>query len=96
MKSLMKSIDPKGAASFAVLLLALINQFLAMEGMSPLPISNDDLSGWVATGLTGAAALYGWFDSHHLTKSTDQMANALSEDAAKDAKSGGEASEDTK
>lgn len=43
------NIDPKGAASFAVLLLALINQFLAVKGQSPLPISNDDLSGWVST-----------------------------------------------
>lgn len=90
------NIDPKGAASFAVLLLALINQFLAVNGQSPLPISNDDLSGWVSTGLTGVAALYGWFSAHNLTKSPTDKVNASSTDASQSPKTGGEASEDAK
>lgn len=88
------NIDPKGAASFAVLLLALINQFLAVKGQSPLPISNEDLSGWVSTGLTGVAALYGWFSTHNLTKSPTDKSNVSSTGTSQSSKTGGEASED--
>lgn len=90
------NIDPKGAASFAVLLLALINQFLAVKGQSPLPINNDDLSGWVSTGLTGVVALYGWFSNRQLTKSTPDKTNVSSEDASQTTKKGENPSEDAK
>lgn len=90
------NIDPKGAASFAVLLLALINQFLSMKGQGPLPINSDDLNYWVSTGITGVAALYGWFSAHDLTKSPTDKSNVSSTDASQSPKTGGEASEDTK
>lgn len=96
MKNFISKIDPKGAASLAVLFLALINQFLAVGGQSPLPISNDDLSGWVSTGLTGVVALYGWFSNRQLTKSAPDKTNVTSGDASQATKKGGEASEDTK
>lgn len=90
------NIDPKGAASFAVLLLALINQVLAMNGQGLLPINSDDLNQWVSMGVTGVAALYGWYDKHHLTKSTSLPANSASKDASEGPKKGDNPCEDAK
>lgn len=48
-------------ARLAVLGLTMINQFLAMRGKSPLPISNDDLNYWTSTGITSIVSLWTFF-----------------------------------
>ena len=90
------NIDVKGVASLAVLLLALINQFLSMRGQGPLPINSDDLNYWVSTGLTGAVAIFGWFSNLQLTKSMPDNPNATSLDASQMPKKGANPSEDKK
>ncbi|VDG32901.1 hypothetical protein [Lactobacillus plantarum] [Lactiplantibacillus mudanjiangensis] len=62
------NIDVKGTASFAVLLLTLINQALSMQGKGPLPIDSDQLNYWVSTTLTGVASLIAYFGSHGIVK----------------------------
>jgi len=51
-------------ARLAVLGLAMINQFLAMRGKSPLPISNDDLNYWTSTGITTVVSVYTYFKTN--------------------------------
>ncbi len=48
-------------ARLAVLGLTLVNQFLAMRGKSPLPISNNDINYWTSTGITAVASVYTFF-----------------------------------
>lgn len=48
-------------ARLAILGLTMINQFLAMRGKSPLPISNDDLNYWTSTGITTVVSVYTFF-----------------------------------
>lgn len=51
-------------ARLAVLGLTMINQFLAMHGKSPLPISNDDLNYWTSTGITTVVSVYTYFKTN--------------------------------
>lgn len=68
MKNFMSKLDPKGIASLVVTLLALINQFLSMQGKGPLPISSDQLNYWVSTDITGAVMVYQYFSNNQLVK----------------------------
>ncbi|MDK3667878.1 phage holin [Staphylococcus pseudintermedius] len=48
----------------AVLILALVNQWLANHNMSPLPTTEDDLNTLILTG----AALWTWYKDNPVTK----------------------------
>ncbi|MGV3043520.1 phage holin [Staphylococcus rostri] len=48
----------------AVLILALVNQWLANHNMSPLPTSEDDINTLILTG----AALWTWYKDNPVTK----------------------------
>ncbi|WP_204120325.1 phage holin [Levilactobacillus wangkuiensis] len=90
------NIDAKGAAELAVLLLAVVNQFLSYRGQGPLPIKSDELNYWVSTGFTGVAAIWNAISRSYLTKSITSKANVLPVTASDTPKKGDEASEDAK
>lgn len=49
------------------LALALINQFLTVYGASPIPIENETVELLISTGVTAAAALWGWWKNNSFT-----------------------------
>ena len=53
----------------AVLILALINQGLALAGKSPLPIQNEDISNMISFVVTGITSLLAWWNNNSFTRS---------------------------
>ena len=60
-----------------ILLLALINQFLSMAGVSPLPIEDEQVETIITTAWTVIAALIAWWKNNSFTQA------ALAGDALK-------------
>ncbi|MED2940643.1 phage holin [Cytobacillus horneckiae] len=51
----------------AVLLVALVNQFLVATGLNPIPGSEQLWGEVVSTIFTGAAATWAWFKNNYIT-----------------------------
>lgn len=60
-----------------VLLLAIINQFLAILGKSPLPVDNNELSEWLSWGFTTTAAIWAWWKNNSFTKNAIKADESL-------------------
>lgn len=69
-----------------ILLLALINQVLAICGVSPLNIADDDVSTVVSTLWTIVSAIVAWWKNNSFTQdaiSADEYLNELKTEEAK-------------
>ena len=66
----MKKINiTKGTLIRTILLvLALINQILAVFGKSPIPIDDDTLTNFISTAWTVIASLIAWWKNNSFTK----------------------------
>ncbi|MGL5437427.1 MAG: phage holin [Lachnospiraceae bacterium] len=64
----MKNISAGTAARTAVLLLALLNNALAIAGKSPLPIENEAVTGMVSFLFTTGAAFVAWWKNNSFTQ----------------------------
>lgn len=64
----MKKIDKGTIIRTAVLVLAIINNVLALFGKSPLPFDNEQLTAVISYGFTIAAALAAWWKDNGFTK----------------------------
>ncbi len=51
-----------------ILVLALINQALAISGKSPLPIDDASVELWISMAWTGVASLWTWWKNNSVTK----------------------------
>ena len=51
-----------------LLVLALINQVLAVFGKSPIPIDDDTLTNFISTAWTFIASLIAWWKNNSFTK----------------------------
>lgn len=68
MKNFMGKIDEKSAATFVVMLFALVNQALTMTGHPIINVSNDQISDVVAVAFTIATSVGGFFMNRTLIK----------------------------
>ena len=59
----------------AVLILALINQGLALAGKSPLPIQDEDISNMVSFVVTGITSLIAWWNNNSFTQAAIEADN---------------------
>lgn len=73
MKNFMSKIDEKSLATFAIMLVALINQALTMAGHPIIQISDDQVSSVVAVVFTIAASLGGFAMNRPLIKKGDDQ-----------------------
>lgn len=62
-----------------ILLIALINQFLSIKGMSPLPIEDEQVEMVVSTVATIAASLWAWWKNNSFTKAAVEADAYLAE-----------------
>lgn len=63
-----RKIEPATIARTAVLIFALINQFLTMAGKNLLPFAEEDVYTAVTTFLTAGAALWTWWKNNSFTQ----------------------------
>lgn len=63
----MKKIDKATVIRTAVLVLAIINNVLALMGKSPLPIGDQELTEIISYGFTVAASLWTWWKNNSFT-----------------------------
>lgn len=73
MKDFISKIDEKSAATFAIMVVALINQALTMAGHPIIQISDDQVSSVVAVVFTIAASLGGFAMNRPLIKKEDDQ-----------------------
>lgn len=52
----------------AVLIFALVNQFLMISGLNPLPFTDDEFGQGVSMVLTVIAALWSWWKNNSFTQ----------------------------
>lgn len=62
-----------------ILLVALINQFLSIKGMSPLPIEDEQIEMVVSTAATIAASLWAWWKNNSFTKAAIEADSYMAE-----------------
>lgn len=60
-----------------ILILALINQFLAIKGMSPFIVDNTELSEFIAFIFTFVASITAWWKNNSFTKEAIQSDNYM-------------------
>lgn len=51
-----------------LLILALINQFLSIMGISPLPIEDEQLTEFISLGFTIATSVWAWWKNNSFTR----------------------------
>lgn len=62
-----------------VLFVALLNQFLTMKGMSPLPFEEDEITEMLSYLFTAVAALWSWWKNNSFTKNAIEADEVLAE-----------------
>ncbi|WP_259545025.1 phage holin [Heyndrickxia sp. FSL K6-6286] len=60
-------MDKGSLARTVVLVIALVNQFLTMYGLNPLPFSDEDVYNGVTVVFTIVATLIAWFKNNYIT-----------------------------
>lgn len=63
-----------------ILVLALINQALAIGGKSPLPVENEAVELWISMAWTGIASILAWWKNNSISaeaKEADQYLKEL-------------------
>lgn len=61
----------------AVLVLAIVNNALAIAGKSPLPIDDQTLTNVISFGFTAAASLVTWWNNNSFTQAAIEADEAL-------------------
>ena len=64
----MKKITSGTIARTAILFLALLNQCLAIAGISPIPIEDESVNLLISTGWTMVASVWAWWKNNSFTK----------------------------
>lgn len=64
----MKNIKKSTIIRTVILALALINQVLAMCGISPIPINDDTVTNLISTSWTVVASIIAWWKNNSFTK----------------------------
>ncbi len=72
-------MDKKTLIRTVLLVLALVNQALAIAGKSPLPIENEAVELWISMAWTGIASLIAWWKNNSVTKEAKQADEYLKE-----------------
>lgn len=80
MKNFWEKIDEKSAATFAVMVVALINQALTMAGHPIINISDAQVNDVVAVVFTIATSVGGFFMNKPLLKTTDAPKSTTGDD----------------
>lgn len=57
----MKKLDAGTLTRLIVLLVALVNQCLALTGFNPIPLDEDALYQFISMAFMGAASIWGWY-----------------------------------
>jgi len=63
-----RKIEPATIARTVILVLALVNQFLTMQGKNPLPFAEDNVYELVTTIITIAASIWAWWKNNSFTQ----------------------------
>ena len=66
-----------------VLILALINQGLALIGKSPLPIQDEDISNMVSFVVTGITSVIAWWHNNSFTQSAIEADESIKKGVSK-------------
>lgn len=64
----MKNIKKSTIIRTVILALALINQVLAMCGISPIPINDDTVTNLISTSWTVVASIIAWWKNNSFTQ----------------------------
>lgn len=64
----MKNIDAGTLTRIIVLVLALINQALALTGFNPIPVDEDALYQFISMAFMGVASIWVWWKNNPVTK----------------------------
>ncbi|WQJ72664.1 phage holin [Mammaliicoccus sciuri] len=64
----MKNIDAGTLTRIIVLVLALINQALALSGFNPIPVDEDALYQFISMAFMGVASIWAWWKNNPVTK----------------------------
>ncbi|TFU88317.1 phage holin [Mammaliicoccus sciuri] len=64
----MKNIDAGTLTRIIVLVLALINQALALTGFNPIPVDEDALYQFISMAFMGVASIWAWWKNNPVTK----------------------------
>lgn len=75
----MKNISKGTIIRTAVLLLALVNQVLAMFGKSPIPIDDDTVTNLISAGCTVVTAGIAWWKNNSFTQKAIKADELLKE-----------------
>jgi SPP1 family holin len=70
-------MDKMSLVRSAVLLLALVNQVLVMNGVSPLPVEDDQLETLITTAFTVSASIWAWWKNNYISKRGKQQKTVL-------------------
>jgi SPP1 family holin len=62
-----------------VLFVALLNQFLTMKGMSPLPFEEDEITEMLSYLFTAIAAIWSWWKNNSFTKNAIEADEVLAQ-----------------
>ncbi|MEB8129743.1 phage holin [Mammaliicoccus sciuri] len=64
----MKNIDAGTLTRIIVLVIALINQALALTGFNPIPVDEDALYQFISMAFMGVASIWAWWKNNPVTK----------------------------
>lgn len=64
----MKNVDAGTLTRIIVLMLALINQGLALSGFNPIPVDEDALYQFISMAFMGVASIWAWWKNNPVTK----------------------------
>lgn len=68
----MSNVKPDTIIRTVVLVLALVNQILAMKGISPLPLADEEVTEILSMVFTTAASLWAWWKNNSFTTAAIQ------------------------
>lgn len=64
----MNNIDAGTLTRIIVLIIALINQALALTGFNPIPVDEDALYQFISMAFMGVASIWAWWKNNPVTK----------------------------
>ncbi len=81
-----KNADKGSIIRTAVLFLALINQFLVMNGIETLPFTGEELEGFLSGAFTFIAAVIAWWKNNFLSAKGQMQKEVLQKEGLTKAK----------